>query len=232
MLIPRLFFLFSTVVYPMHAMSVGRCPSAFPNANQTNWVEEKIKVFDESISVRRLTGQSLRYRSVLVSDFAPERSVFIGMMPNRHMYVMAAGYRYDGNLFQMETTLRDSRILSPGVVVRLEDDDGTLYQNFKSYFESAVLPASFNCVTGVCMLSREASDLPLRRTLYPHQLMKQLMTGDLGPRIKREILIVGDHDVARLMQISQKESREITIGLGFGLPMAAGLIVYLTSLLF
>lgn len=166
-------------------------------------------------SVESIRGTTIHYwrssrRNMRKSDLVKEEpAIFLGVDGEGHTYLVAGKYRYDGELFRTQPTLRESGALSEGLVVRIPDPGGVNTKKIERYLESQGPPKSLTCVSGVCkILSNSGTDISLSRNYVDAFLPSQLLTtlakrgvvNSKGESMDIEMIILGNKQSMRSIQ--------------------------------
>ena len=203
------------VLVPNFAFAEGfSCSDIFVKSNVSSFRGETETVFGQAVSFLRVDSNSLNMRKISSALLDNDKAIFIGIAENSHMYIVAGRYRYDGDFLISEPSISYSEKLSEGVVIRLEDSDGSLKKSLVEYFNAGNRPRSVDCVSGVCSIISRVSQMKVNestlRTLFPQVFLRKVLqhgfTKPNGEEIGVQLLVVGDERIEDLVRKMQTRS--------------------------
>jgi hypothetical protein len=187
--------------------------------SDTEFIPQSETIFGQDLHYLRVPSRYLR-QGILFSAkrLDSQSALFIGIEPNGHTYLLAGGTRYDGNSPTQEQSIRKTKLLSSGIVIRIEDPDGKLTQNIEQYLNKHNEPFAFNCASGTCLITWRANQITIDekrlRTIFPKVLLERYVDGVVrdgnGNELNLDVFVLGDSSLAGLIEAMEERQKSET----------------------
>ncbi len=224
-------------------------PSDFVSNEVWGNIEVRVSretLFGNEIEVRRVgRSQLIDGKSLFGEDLGGEDAVFIGLNSLGHMYLVANVYRYDGKMaFEKPTLNTRSSILDRGLVLRIQDTDGTLQDQIIDYFKENGAPRAIDCSAGACKVMNNSTGIQLARTykqmLMPEELVKKIVVEGVknskGEDLQVQLFVIGNGSVEAPIAAAERQRQTLITRVGNiavqGVISVYGLVSVFTSLFF
>lgn len=182
------------------------------------------KLFEgQWIEMRRVQrSQLIGGHSMMGELLGGDTAFFIGLNSGGHMYLVSNVYRYDGKFGFDNSTLRQSTsVLDRGIVLRIQDRDGSIQDQIINYLKQNGAPRAINCAAGVCRVMNESSQIRvarnLREVVLPSALIKRMILdgvrGSDGQQKKVQLFMIGNAEPETVIQSSDRLARRYYEGL-------------------
>lgn len=163
------------------------------------------KVFGSDRHYIQIPSSQLKQGKISSSVLNKEKAIFIGIQDNGHSYIVAVGKRFDGEMLYNPPKIKDSDFLSKGLVIRIEDKDGTLSDKIQLILAENQKPLSLSCVSGACKIINNSKELNVNdenlKEVLPITLVKKLIMGHLknntGETFNSDIILLGDGELSK-----------------------------------
>ena len=201
-----------------------------------DFIEAPTTLWASKVNFLRVPSQKLKSGKLLASNLNSSNALFIGIQPNGHMYIVTERYRFDGDFIHGTPTLKETNLLNEGIVIRLEDSDGSLKNSVENYFFENGAPKSLNCVSGVCKVLGSTNELTFdKRELsafmplsFLRKTIQQKVTDKFGRPVRVQLFILGDRDVNELVSAIRTTTHNISVMYGLIGPIVGAQSAFLS----
>ena len=184
-----------------------------------DWNDVKVIVtpqllFGKLIDVRHIERSELLGGHKMMAELlGGESAFFIGLNSGGHMYLVSNVYRYDGKFGFDNSTLREkTSVLDKGLVLRIEDKDGSIQDNIINYLKEIGAPRAINCNAGVCKILNESSQIKIARNMkqiiLPSALIENIIVKGIknknGTDKKIQMFVIGNSQPEAILKASDR----------------------------
>ncbi len=110
-------------------------------------------------------SSNLTFGKLSSSKLNSKNAVFIGIIEKGHAYIVAVENRFDGHYFDWKSSLKKTDRLHRGIVIRLEDSDGTFKNKVENFIQKGNVPST-TCVSGVCTVMNKSQAVSINGKKY------------------------------------------------------------------
>lgn len=205
-----------------------------------------VEIFGKPVEVTRITGVATGGGPFLLKDAMGDlsRGVFIGVSDVGHVYLMADGYRFDGEMFLRHGKTRETELASPGLLVHFPGLTPEVVARVKEEMTKAANIGTFaTCVHGACaILNKAGVRIPGSYGMLPVSittLMNDVLSGDVrdtrGEPVELQLYEAGPSSATEVLAYSQGREAELMINTGLvglfagSIAVAPAIVLALTS---